>query len=139
MLRLVIDTNVFISSLLQRGYPFLVIDNIFKERKTFELCVSSELLNEYNDVLNRIKFFKYADYEIKSKILLSDIKKFGIKYSPSIKIDIIKDEADNRLLELAETCKAQYLITGNTKHFSIKKYKGTKIVSPKEFCELQVI
>ncbi|HET7119602.1 MAG TPA: putative toxin-antitoxin system toxin component, PIN family [Hanamia sp.] len=100
MPRLVIDTNVFISSLLRRSYPFLVVDTIFKERKNFELCVSNELLNEYNDVFNRIKFFKYVDYEIKSKILLSDIKKFGIKYSPSVKIDTIKDEADNRLLGL---------------------------------------
>lgn len=139
MLKLIIDTNVFVSSLIQYNYPFLVVDNIFKERKIFKLCISDALLNEYNDVLNRVKFFKYADYEIKSKILLSDIKKFGIKYSPLIKINIIKDDADNRFLELAETCKADYLITGNTKHFPMKEYKKTKIVSPKEFWELEVI
>ncbi|HEY5463566.1 MAG TPA: putative toxin-antitoxin system toxin component, PIN family [Hanamia sp.] len=138
MLKLIIDTNVLVSSLIQRSYPFVIFDYVLMKRQ-IELCISDDLLNEYIDVLNRIKFFKYPDYEVRSKILLSDIKKFGIKYSPSVKIDIIKDEADNKLLELAETCNADYLITGNAKHFLMKKYKNTKIVSPKEFWELEII
>ena len=138
MLKLIIDTNVLVSSLIQRSYPFVIFDYVLMKRQ-IELCISDDLLNEYIDVLNRIKFFKYPDYEVRSKILLSDIKKFGIKYSPSVKIDIIKDEVDNRLLDLAETCNADYLITGNAKHFLMKKYKNTKIVSPKEFWELEII
>ena len=138
MLKLIIDTNVLVSSLIQRSYPFVIVDYVLMKRQ-IELCISDDLLNEYIDVLNRIKFFKYPDYEVRSKILLSDIKKFGIKYSPSVKIDIIKDEADNRLLDLAETCNADYLITGNAKHFLMKKYKNTKIGSPKEFWELEII
>ena len=54
----------------------------------------------------------------------------------SAKVDIISDEPDNRLLELAETCSADYLVTGNIKDFTMHEYKGTKIVSPKEFFEV---
>lgn len=50
-----------------------------------------------------------------------------------IKVNIIEDESDNKFLELAETCKAEYLITGNTKHFAMERYKSTQIVSAKEF------
>ena len=32
-----------------------------------------------------------------------------------------------------------YLITGNTKHFSMSKYKKTRIVSAKEFWEMEII
>ena len=139
MLKVIIDTNVFISSLIQHNYPFLIIDNIFKERNTIELCLSEELQNEYSEVLNRIKFFRYSDYDMKSKILLANIDNFGCKYFPSIKLNIIKDESDNKFLELSETCNADYFITGNTKHFPMKEYKNTKIVTPKEFWELEVI
>ncbi|MDP1623325.1 MAG: hypothetical protein Q8M08_13410, partial [Bacteroidales bacterium] len=62
--------------------------------------------------------------------MLVDIEKKVIKYSPSIRLEIINDQGDNKLLELAETCNADFLITGNTNDFTIREYKGTKIVSP---------
>jgi putative PIN family toxin of toxin-antitoxin system len=139
MLKVIIDTNVFVSSLIQHNYPFLVVDYIFKKRSTIELCVSEELQNEYSEVLSRIKFFRYSDYDMKSKILLANIDSFGCKYLPSVELNIIQDKSDNKFLELSETCNADYLITGNTKHFPMKEYKNTKIVSPKEFWELRVI
>ena len=136
MIKVIIDTNVFVSSLIQHNYPFLVVDFVFKERINIELCLSEELQNEYAEVLNRIKFFRYPGYDIKSKTLLSNINNFGFKYLPTIKINIIQDKSDNKFLELAETSDADYLITGNTKHFPMQEYKKTKIVSPKEFWEL---
>jgi len=38
-----------------------------------------------------------------------------------------------KLLELAETCGADFLITGDTNDFTITEFKGTKIVSPKKY------
>ena len=49
---------------------------------------------------------------------------------------VLKDQSDNKFLNLAYESKADYLITGNRNHFSILKFEQTKIVSPKEFCEL---
>ena len=77
MLKVIIDTNVLVSSLLQRSYPFLIVDYILAERQV-ELCISDDLLNECVEVLNRIKFFKYEDYAIRSKVLLSDIKNLAL-------------------------------------------------------------
>jgi len=45
MQRIVIDTNVIVSSLIQRGHPNLIINDLFIEQK-FQLCVSEELLAE---------------------------------------------------------------------------------------------
>jgi uncharacterized protein len=52
MQRLVIDTNVFVSSLIQRGYPYLITRELFSNND-IQLCVSDEILEEYYDVLNR--------------------------------------------------------------------------------------
>lgn len=65
--------------------------------------------------------------------MLVDIEKRAVKYFPTVKLEIINDLDDNKLLELAETCKADFLITGNTKDFTLQTYKETKIVTPKEY------
>lgn len=52
-----------------------------------------------------------------------------------IQLTIISDKDDNKLLELAEESTADFLITGNTNDFTLKKYKQTRIVTPKEYWE----
>jgi hypothetical protein len=53
---------------------------------------------------------------------------------PEEKIDYIQqDLSDNRVLECAVTGDAQYIVTGNKKHFSFFQFKGVKIVNPEEF------
>ena len=50
MQRIIIDTNVIVSSLIQRNYPYLIINELFIEQK-FQLCISDELIAEYYEVL----------------------------------------------------------------------------------------
>lgn len=137
MLKIVIDTNVLVSSLIQVGYPFLIVDFLFSNNKV-ELCVSDDLLKEYLDVLHRKKFSKYPDFIVNAKLLLSDIEKYAIKYRPVVKLNVITDYSDNKLLELSETSGAEFLITGNSNHFPMKEYKKTKVVSPREFWEIVI-
>ena len=98
-------------------------------------CISDDLLQEYYSVINRKKFAKYPDFHIKSEALIADIETKSQKFSPRKKLTIISDKGDNKLLELADECKADFLITGNTNDFTIKKYERTKIVTPKEYWE----
>ena len=134
-MRLILDTNVLVSSNIKRSYPYFIMDRVFAD-PNLELCFSSELFIEYVDVLNREKFAKFPDFHSRSQTLLSDIQTFGVRFTTTTKITLIEDDADNRLLELAETCRADYLITRNTNDFTMIEYKGTKIVSPKEFFEI---
>ncbi len=134
MQRVVIDTNVLVSALIQRSYPYLIFNNLFLEDK-ITLCISDELMTEYYEVLNRKKFSKYADFLIQAELMLATIEKKSIHYSPKHKLKIIKDKDDNMLLELAEECKADYLITGNTNDFTIPKHKKTLIVTPAIYFE----
>jgi uncharacterized protein len=138
MQKIVIDTNVFVSALIQRSYPYFIVRELFSNND-IELCVSDELFEEYYDVLNREKFSKYQDFSAKAQTLLADIQKRAIKYFPAGKLKIINDIDDNKLLELAETSNANFLITGNTNDFTMKEYKETKIVTPKEFWEMYLM
>jgi len=134
MQKIVIDTNVFVSSLIQRGIPHLIVNDLFIEGK-LDLCISDDLLQEYYLVLRRKKFNKYPDFTNKAETLIADIESKSIKFSPTNKLTIVSDKDDNKLLELAEESNADFLITGNTNDFTFKKHKQTRIVTPKEYWE----
>ena len=134
MQRIVIDTNVIVSSLIQRGNPNLIINDLFIDQK-FQLCISQELLAEYYEVLARPKFSKFPDFFIRAEALLVEIEAKSTKYIPTITLDLILDDDDNMILELADECLADFVITGNTTDFTFPTYKKTKIVTPKEYWE----
>jgi predicted nucleic acid-binding protein len=54
--------------------------------------------------------------------------------TPTKRLKILKaDEPDNRVLECAIKAKADFIITGNKRHFPFEEFKGSKIVTPREF------
>ena len=134
MLKIVIDTNVLISALIQRSYPYLIIYDIFL-KDNIQLCVSNDLMKEYYEVLCRPKFSKYPDFFIRAEAVLAEIDSKSKRYNPTVKLELISDLDDNMILELADECLADYIITGNTNDFTFSAYKQTKIVSPKQFWE----
>lgn len=134
MQKLIIDTNVLISALIQKSYPNLILVNCVFENR-FEVCISEELLEEYFEVISRPKFTKYPDFLTKAEFVISQLESNATKYSPQVRFDIIVDSADNRLLELAYESKADFIVTGNTNDFTMSEFNGTRIISPKEFWE----
>ncbi|MHA7830119.1 MAG: putative toxin-antitoxin system toxin component, PIN family [Flagellimonas sp.] len=73
----------------------------------------------------------YAAYPF----LITRLSEMAETYEPKTKLDMIADESDNRLLELAQISKADFIITGNTNDFSMDSFEGTKIMTPKEYWE----
>ncbi|PWK26761.1 putative PIN family toxin of toxin-antitoxin system [Arcicella aurantiaca] len=134
MQKIVIDTNVIVSALIQRSYPNLIIDTLFIEG-VFQLCVSDELMAEYYEVLARPKFTRFHDFFLRAESLMAEIESRAVKYFPTITLELISDDDDNMILELADECEADFIITGNTNDFTFPIYKRTKIVSPREYWE----
>jgi len=134
MQKIIIDTNVLVSSLIQRNYPFSIV-NFLITGNNLQLCISDALFLEYFEVLNRPKFSKFPEFTNNARALLVDIESKAIKFTPTKKLDIIKDVDDNKLLELAEVSHADFLITGNTNDFTMETFRSTRIVTPKQYWE----
>ncbi|MDR0612983.1 MAG: putative toxin-antitoxin system toxin component, PIN family [Dysgonamonadaceae bacterium] len=132
MQKVVIDTNVFVSSLIQQSYPYRIVNELFIEER-IALCISESLILEYYEVLRQPKFSVFYDFSAKADALLADIAIKSIMYVPKIKLEILSDKDDNMVLELADACSADYVITGNTKDFTFPACKSTKIVTPKDY------
>jgi putative PIN family toxin of toxin-antitoxin system len=130
-LRLVIDTNVLVSAAikpagLQRTVLLLAVT------KPARLYVSRAILEEYREVLGRpeLRIRKGARQQ-----LLQLIKNHSFTMVPARRLDVAADPDDNIFLECADAAHADYLITGNLKHFP-RFWKETKIITPREFISL---
>ena len=135
MQKIVLDTNVIVSALIQqKGYSALIVNDLVLSKKV-KLCLSKEVWEEYIDVLNRDKFSKISSFKSKAAIVLSKIEELASFFVPTLKIRVIMDVSDNKFLELAIIGKAEYVITGNKNDFTMSEYKGIKIVTPKEYWE----
>jgi len=130
--RIVIDTNVLVSALIQRNYPYQILHEVLTGNH-IELCISEEVYEEYFQVLNRKKFSQFPEFVENAQILLVQVRDISKMFAPGVRLQIISDIDDNKLLELAETCDADFLITGNMRDFTMKKYKNTRIVSPRDY------
>ncbi len=133
MQKIILDTNVIVSSLIQKNYPYLIIDHCIDGNAI--ICVSNPVLQEYIEVLGRPKFARFTDFKTNADFLIVRLSEISETYEPKDKLKIIKDEPDNRLLELADISKADFIITGNTNDFTMQVYNKTRIVTPKEYWE----
>lgn len=130
-LRLVIDTNVVISAALKpEGLQRTAL--ILAVTKPALFYVSHPILKEYADVLSR------PELAIRKGIrqqLLQLIKNHSHIVRPSRRLEVCTDPDDNVFIECADVARADYLITGNQKHFP-RFWKKTKIITTREFISL---
>ncbi len=136
MQSIVLDTNVVVSALISKNSPpSRIIDELVLNRKV-ELFTSDETWAEYVEVLGREKFAHFTEFKARAEILLARLHQISIQHAPDVRLDIIADDDDNRFLELALAAQPDFLITGNTNDFTMQTIGRTKIVTPREYCDL---
>ena len=134
MQKIILDTNVIVSALISKSYPYRILYNYVFARKVV-LCISDEIIEEYIEVLNRAKFEKFLNFKNNAEVVLNKLIEISVSYTPTEKILIISDLTDNKFLELAKESNSEFLITGNHKDFDFEVFENTKIVSPGLYIE----
>jgi putative PIN family toxin of toxin-antitoxin system len=129
-IRVVLDTNVVVSAHLNpEGYERSVLDLALSGK--LRMFVSEAILKEYESVLRRPKFRLKPPDVSRSLRLLRAAARIVAPYG---QINVARDPSDNRFLECAEAAKADYLVTGNKRHFP-KQWRQTLIVNARELVE----
>ena len=127
-LRLVIDTNVVVSAALKpEGLQRTVV--LLAMNKPARWYVSDAIVSEYEMVLAR------PELKIRRSLrqqLLQLIQNHAHVVRPSRLAQVTPDPADNMFIECADGARADYVVTGNQRHFP-KFWKNTKIITSSEF------
>ncbi len=129
MIKVVIDTNVFISSFFG-GNPKKIID-LWKKGE-IKLCLSREIVDEYVEVLKRLGLQNENELQELLNIFSEGHNIIFSATTPSLKI-IEQDPDDNKFIECAVALGCSHIISGDKHLQQVKNYMGIKIVRPKEF------
>ncbi len=132
MLKVVIDTNVFISSFFG-GIPREII-NYWKNGK-ITLCLSQKIIEEYIEVLNKLGLKDKNEIQNLTKLFAESYNSIFTAKTPSLKV-VEEDPDDNKFIECAVALDSKIIISGDKHLKNIKKYIDIEIVSPKEFIEM---
>lgn len=130
-MKIVLDTNVLVAGLLSPfGYPAKVLQLLLTGELT--LCYDARVLAEYRDVLARPKFAFDGE---RTDAVLDYLEHTGeLTAATPWPLDL-PDPDDAVFLEVAAAGRADYVVTGNLRHFPSRKRRGLTVVTPAEFIE----
>lgn len=131
MIRVVLDTNIVVSALLSpAGPPAQVF--VLVLGGSIQLCISGSVYAEYEEVLRRPKLSRDAGTIGDA---LHAIRDLGIWVKPAQTIRACPDKDDNIFLECAEAACADFVVTGNIRHFP-SCWGNTRVVTARGFLDL---
>jgi len=126
--RVVFDTNVFISAFIIAGSQG---DSAFRLAR-FDLCTSVQILTELAQTL-RGKFDQ-SDEDVTEA--LRTISRIADVVRPRQKLTVLRDVSDNRILECAVEARADLIVTGDRHMLKLKQYEGISIVRLADFLRM---
>ena len=128
MARVVVDTNVSVSALINNGKSRKLVLKLLEEHT---VIISSQTLAELADVTSRDKF-SVTNSQV-DKFISIMVKKATMVPVSSIPKVILQDPDDDIVLTTALNGKAQYIVSGDKHLLKIACYKKTQIVSVNQF------
>ncbi len=130
-MRVVFDTNIFISAfVIPHSQAAKALLKVVEDGDT--LILSKEIIDEVLSVLAR-KFSRNKEAISHTALYLSQL---GELVTPSTKLNILKDEPDNRVLECAISGGADIIVTGDKEMLKLKVFERTNLLTLKEYLKM---
>jgi uncharacterized protein len=131
-MKIVIDSNIFVSSFFWGGYPREVFERIINGLD--ELYITDEIIREITSVMNSKKFnVNSIEIEDYVKIIERYSKKVVLKSVPK---SISRDKKDDKILQCGLDGNVDYIVTGDKDLLVLKEYETIKIIKPKDYLEI---
>ncbi len=131
-MRVVLDTNILVSSLLVKsGHP---VENFHTwRRRNFTLLSCEQQIDELRETLRKPSI-RVRVKSSQAGRLINQIRNHGEMIESLPHVDRSSDPPDNFLLALCEAGKADYLVTGDKNGLlSLGSHKCTRIISSRHF------
>ncbi len=130
-MRSVFDNNVLVSAALLAGVPRQAFDKLLDNGM---VLISVPVLLELAEVLNREKFDKYVTHDERMRFMVGFLR-VAEMIETGETIAVCRDPKDDKLLELAVSGDADFLVTGDKDLLVLNPFRGVKIITPREFLD----
>jgi uncharacterized protein len=132
-LRVVLDTNVLVPFTWRLEFDEGPILKAWEEG-IYELVLSQSILSEIEDVLSRPRIMRRNGWSIEQNwAFLRTLREDGTLVAPSRLLNVVRDEDDNRFIEVAVAGEADYVVTLDDDLLALGEFEGIQIVTPGRF------
>lgn len=129
-MRIVADTNTLVSGFGWGGAPGIVVDAILAGRLT--MITSPLLLEELDRVL---RYPKLAPVFPEPERILALLTAIAEPVEPPLRLAVLADEPDNRVLEAAVAGQADAIVTGDAELLALRVYESIPILTARQLAE----
>jgi len=130
-MRIVLDTNVFISGIFFTGPPSHILE-AWRDGKV-QVLVSPSILDEYQRIAAELAV-QFRDIDLKPFLDLLTVEA-EIVLAPSLPPVIRDDPSDDKFLEAAVAGNASYIISGDKHLLKISEFQGIQVLKPRDFVQ----
>lgn len=130
-MRIVLDTNVFISGISFTGPPYQILKTWRDGR--VQILVSPSILDEYERIGAELAL-QFGDIDLKAFLDLLTVQA-EIVLAPTLPQVIRDDPSDDKFLEAAVEGNASYIISGNKHLLTLSEFQGIQILKPRDFIQ----
>lgn len=128
-IKVVFDTNCYYAAAAQpNGYMAVWLEHLFDNSAGFDLFVSPEILDELQKKLESKLDYK-PDMSVQFRLFIEKLAT-AVVY-PTSRLNVVRDTADNKILECAVEADAQLVLSFDKDLLDLKHYKGIKIDHPR--------
>lgn len=133
-MRVIVDTNVFISGIFFTGPPFRILQ-AWREG-ILQLVISPEILDEVQRVAEELALqFPVIDWKP-----IIDFVTVNAKMVPDTDLGepVCKDPDDDKFIACALASKSNLIVSGDKHLLMMSGFKGVQILKPREFVETYI-
>lgn len=127
----VLDCNVIVSAGWKDGFVRSVVRHAIE---CHDIIISPAIIEEYKRVAGYEKFSAETAAYITD--VIAEIKSCARMVEPVCASVVLPDPDDGKFVEAAITADADFIVTGNLKHFPDGCYGSTRVISVRGFAEL---
>lgn len=128
-MNVVFDTNVLLAAFLTEGVCAKLL--VRARRRQFDLITCPFILQEFERILTK-KFSATKSEKDSALAILTEAVQNTVLPSETV-FGICRDKDDDNVLACALEATADYLVTGDKDLLTLYRFKGTQIVTPREF------
>lgn len=126
-MKIVLDTNVFISGVFWKGTPRKILETWVQGKIT--LCLTESIYLEYLRVLHEIDdngllSFEWIDFVTQHAVIYDDLNSASL---------LCRDPDDQKFLDCAFTAKVNFLVSGDKDLLVLEHVHQIPILSPADF------
>jgi putative PIN family toxin of toxin-antitoxin system len=132
--KIVLDTNVFISGVFFGGPPYQILD-AWRHWK-IEIVLSQDIFDEYQRIATELsRQFKGIDISVFLDLLT--VKAIWV-FAPRIPFSVSTDPDDDKFISCALASRTKVIVSGDKHLLNISGFRGVEVLTPRSFLEMYI-